>query len=444
MTGGAGLSGKSRMGCKRSDRVPRREGSYSSKSKSTTMTPTRTGPEAVGRQPLAKCLGAYSSGRTWTSLLTHSCRISRCVPSDAQPPLLGIVPWAPVHAGPSALSAYLPRLDSAALPFIKGFRYLLQGPSVPGGAILQEPFVQGLKWCGERGYGFEVTVDCHNEGVEKLAQVVECITRVRAGQDPQKLTRFMICHLGGPAAFNTLATLTDNLHNTIGKPDLAQSSSPRNASQSSFYSSFVASLFQLALLPDVSLKISGLLAEAPADLVRSAFAYYLSTQSKKEAVKSPTTAKPEAVQSDSAPQTPSGDREAYKELKKSIKVYLEPALEAFGDHRLVYGSDFPSSFPLRQLHFTGVSSIARCSVPKRPWESGQRWSGERRGSILVWIQRFARVPRRARHPRRRSRQHLFRQRAVLVRSEVKQGFSHRRHRIAWILVLHRIKVITGP
>jgi predicted TIM-barrel fold metal-dependent hydrolase len=32
---------------------------------------------------------------------------------------------------------------------------------------------------------------------------------------------------------------------------------------------------------------------------------------------------------------------AWREVKKRIKFYLEPILEAFGDHRLIYASGFP-------------------------------------------------------------------------------------------------------
>lgn len=100
---------------------------------------------------------------------------------------MGIVPWAPVHAGPEALEGYLRSAeetcardgDGAAWGKVKGFRYLLQDK--PDGTMLAEGFVQGVRLLGRRGFAFDVGVDLHRRGRGQLEEVVGLVERAHEG-----------------------------------------------------------------------------------------------------------------------------------------------------------------------------------------------------------------------------------------------------------------------
>lgn len=99
--------------------------------------------------------------------------------------VLGIVPWAPVPSGRSAMQRYRRRLrstghDSARDPrLLKGFRYLLQFHA--RGTMLRDPFVDSLRWMGEERFVFELTVDCRGVGLWQLEEAVELLRRAHEG-----------------------------------------------------------------------------------------------------------------------------------------------------------------------------------------------------------------------------------------------------------------------
>lgn len=110
---------------------------------------------------------------------------------------LGIVPWAPVPGGPSALEKYMALVRERAeaeeaesdevWSKIRGVRYLVQDK--PAGVMLQPAFIEGLKWLGLHGLTFDLGVDARQGGIWQLEEAVEMMRRVYEGvQGRDKVT----------------------------------------------------------------------------------------------------------------------------------------------------------------------------------------------------------------------------------------------------------------
>lgn len=106
--------------------------------------------------------------------------------------VLAIIPWAPVPSGRVAMGRYRECLEerSADTRLLKGFRYMLQ--SHPRGTMLCEPFVDSLRWMGEEGYVFELTVDCRGVGLWQLEESVEMLRRAHEGVPADKKLRVIV------------------------------------------------------------------------------------------------------------------------------------------------------------------------------------------------------------------------------------------------------------
>lgn len=94
---------------------------------------------------------------------------------------LGIVPWAPVPAGPEILERYIvlakERTGSDEVwKKVRGVRYLVQDK--PKGTMLTEGFLEGLKWLGNKGLVFDLGVDARSGGFWQLREAVEMMKRV--------------------------------------------------------------------------------------------------------------------------------------------------------------------------------------------------------------------------------------------------------------------------
>ena len=94
--------------------------------------------------------------------------------------LLGVVPWAPIPAGPTALAKYV---HQALQPFpegrkhlVKGFRYLVQDK--PPGTMLRPEFVESLLWLGQHGFSFDLGVDARSVGLHQLEEFCELLKRI--------------------------------------------------------------------------------------------------------------------------------------------------------------------------------------------------------------------------------------------------------------------------
>ena len=94
--------------------------------------------------------------------------------------LLGIVPWAPLSAGPTGLAKYVDRalqsLPAGQKHLVKGFRYLLQDK--PPRTMLRPEFVESLLWLGERGFSFDLGIDARSIGLHQLEEVCELFEHI--------------------------------------------------------------------------------------------------------------------------------------------------------------------------------------------------------------------------------------------------------------------------
>lgn len=104
---------------------------------------------------------------------------------------LGIVPWAPVPGGPEVLGAYMAKVKERTRTEqvwrkVRGVRYLLQDE--PAGVMLQQGFVDGLRWLGGEGLTFDLGVDARQGGLGQLREAVEMMNRVYRGVQDDEVT----------------------------------------------------------------------------------------------------------------------------------------------------------------------------------------------------------------------------------------------------------------
>ena len=108
---------------------------------------------------------------------------------------LGIVPWAPVPAGPEVLKRYMDlvkqrtRTDEAWKK-IRGVRYLIQDK--PSGTLLQKGFIDGLKWLGRERFTFDLGIDARQGGLWQLREAVEMMGKVYEGVENEDKVTFVI------------------------------------------------------------------------------------------------------------------------------------------------------------------------------------------------------------------------------------------------------------
>lgn len=129
--------------------------------------------------------------------------------ADQKDLCLGIIPWAPVPSGAEVLERYVKEVEKHAegsFSKIKGFRYLVQNK--PQGTMLQDSFIEGLKWLGKKGYVFDLGVDQHNAGKWQLEEAVEMIRTAHEGVPEEEKVTIII------SEFNMMIlcalTTTDN------------------------------------------------------------------------------------------------------------------------------------------------------------------------------------------------------------------------------------------
>lgn len=110
----------------------------------------------------------------------------------------GIVPWAPVPAGREGLERYLEAVkkvcesdgDGSVWGRVKGVRYLLQDK--PAKRMLEDGFVEGVRYLGKRGLVFDVGVDMHRRGRSQLEEVVELVERAHEGVGEGEKVTFVL------------------------------------------------------------------------------------------------------------------------------------------------------------------------------------------------------------------------------------------------------------
>jgi L-rhamnono-1,4-lactonase len=235
--------------------------------------------------------------------------------------VLGIIPWAPVPAGASALSRYvsLARERCGEKEFsdkVKGVRYLVQRS--PPGTMLQLSFVEGLKWLGEHALTFDLGIDARCGGLYQLREACEMMRRV---YDDGVELKIIINHLC--------------------KPNL-RLSAPEAAKHPDFVE-WKDSIKQMASFPNTYMKLSGAFSELP-------------------------------------PQAP-GHPTDIDDLVMHMKPWIEVVLAAFGPDRIMFGSDWPvcnvegPGTDLSWRHWHDVVTAILDAENLTGQEKGLIWSG---------------------------------------------------------------------
>jgi L-rhamnono-1,4-lactonase len=106
---------------------------------------------------------------------------------------LAIIPWAPLPSGAEVLERYVKEVENHAegsFGKIRGFRYLVQDK--PKGTMLEDGFIEGLKWLGRKGYVFDLGVDLHRGGKWQLEEAVEMIEKAHEGVEEADKVTFII------------------------------------------------------------------------------------------------------------------------------------------------------------------------------------------------------------------------------------------------------------
>ena len=170
---------------------------------------------------------------------------------------LAIIPWAPVPSGAEVLERYVEEVKKHAegsFGKIKGFRYLVQDK--PKGTMLQDGFIEGLKWLGKKGFVFDLGVDQHRGGKWQLEETVEMIGKAHDGVEEEEKVTFIISEnfVLIPTAIRVTNILTDH----ICKPDL----SVYNQTDPKFVA-WRTAMFRLSKCSKTFMKLSGCFSEMP-------------------------------------------------------------------------------------------------------------------------------------------------------------------------------------
>ncbi|KIV86620.1 hypothetical protein PV11_02220 [Exophiala sideris] len=194
--------------------------------------------------------------------------------------VLGIVPWAPVPAGPEVLARYVKQVQQRCeekWTLVKGFRYLVQDK--PAGLMLQPQFIEGLQWLGDAGFSFDLGVDARSGGLHQVHEACEMMDRVYSGKT---LLKIIINHLCKP---NLRLTASEALG---GHPD---------------FDSWKWCVEKIASFNRAYMKLSGMFSELP-------------------------------------PQR-EGSPADIASLVEQTKPWIDVVFTAFGPSRIMFGSDWP-------------------------------------------------------------------------------------------------------
>ena len=166
------------------------------------------GPVQVAKMVFLQCECDFSQFQQEAEWVTEVASID--------PRIRGIVPWAPLENGDAADEA-LARL--AANPRVKGIRRIIQFEPDPG-FCLRPDFVRGVQLLERHGLSFDICIKCH-----QMLNTIELVKRCPG-------VSFVLDHIGKP-----------NIKEGELEPWRAQ-------------------LRELAALPNVWCKVSGLVTEA--------------------------------------------------------------------------------------------------------------------------------------------------------------------------------------
>ena len=193
-------------------------------------------------------------------------------PAYKGPPLLGIVPWAPLPEGLAAVEEYLGKLyatpsllniktpashqdptESSTPSPIKGVRFLLE--FAPPKACLTPDFILALKHLVTKGLIFEYTVDSINVP-DALDHVLESIEGVHSQLDSDPV----LLDDSKPVQINFVL-------DHMGKPNIKADTS----SLKTILQEYTDRIFALSLQNDLAIKLSGMLSFIETSLLQKAF-----------------------------------------------------------------------------------------------------------------------------------------------------------------------------
>ena len=227
---------------------------------------------------------------------------------------LAIIPWAPVPAGPEVLKAYMDKVrermgSDELFKKVKGVRYLLQDK--PPRTMLDDKFVQGVKWLGEQGLLFELGIDARQGGLWQLHEAVKLLEKVYEGGRtvPKVVISTYILHPNLDQISSYTYPRTNPELDHMCKPNLhlmrCDSSELKEYPDYAMWFKYIEAL---ARFPATYMKISGLFAEM-----------------------------------EQLPSSESEEEEAKLISSVGLKLLLwvTDILTKFTPHRMMFGSDWP-------------------------------------------------------------------------------------------------------
>ena len=232
--------------------------------------------------------------------------------------VLGIVPWAPIPAGPEVLARYLLEVRKRAgdsFNKIKGFRYLLQNK--PPGTMLSDNFITSLQVLGTQGLSFDLGIDARSGGLHQLEEACEMLERVNAGNEH---VRIIIDHMCKP-----------NLHIA---PTEVENGHPA-------FQQWKKCISRMASHGNTFIKLSGMFSELP------------------HQSQNPTDV---------------------AELLRLTKPWVDAVFEFFGASRIMFGSDWPvcnvgGPGEHSWSHYVNLVTAILQAQNLNETEQGQVWSG---------------------------------------------------------------------
>lgn len=199
--------------------------------------------------------------------------------------LRGFVGWGPIPLGFYGMSQYVAQLrelcrsERELRGVLKGFRYLVQDK--PLGTCTTDDFAEGVRWCGQNGYVFDLGVDFQNCGRPQLEEALKLVRKT-----PETVyilsTSDQVC-----------ALTVDHL----AKPELKVKDTDES------FPEWVDLIRQFASFPNVYMKYSGLTSYLPN----------------------------------------MRDSKALEDGLLSALPWVKTVVELFGTDRMIWGSDWPVS-----------------------------------------------------------------------------------------------------
>ena len=199
--------------------------------------------------------------------------------------LRGFVGWGPIPLGFYGMSQYVTELrelcdsEEELRRVLKGFRYLVQDK--PLGTCTTEDFSEGVRWCGQNGYVFDLGVDFQNC---RRPQLEEALQLVRKTPDTLHL-------------LSTSDKVRELTVDHFAKPELKVKETDES------FPEWVDLMQQFASCPNVYIKYSGLTSYLPC----------------------------------------MSDSKELEEGLLSALPWVKKIVELFGTERMIWGSDWPVS-----------------------------------------------------------------------------------------------------